>query len=199
MDEVRERYIDIDNILLVNKEQTRGLIGVMFKTLTRCFRSKKIHVGMDKAYNLGRGRYLDRFGLKSKPDIMKDRLQDILEIAKRYDLRPIIWDDMFFSHYSSSEEGETVVPEGIDLMYWDYFNNTKEHYLKSIEQRIGGSIKRLRTTGNVIKSFTSGEIDKIEELEEIRLPLTTYTEEGMGEIVHCNQAQKIMTAGRMVW
>lgn len=131
----RDKYIDIDNILCVNIDETRELINQMFKTLSSCFRSKRIHVGMDEAYNLGRGRYLDRFGLKDKSDIMKSHLKDILEIAKQYDLRPMIWDDMFFSHYSSAKEGDLAVPEGIDLMYWDYYNNTKEHYVERIEQR----------------------------------------------------------------
>ena len=133
----REKYVDIDNILCVNTDETRELINQMFKTLSSCFRSKRIHVGMDEAYNLGRGRFLDRFGLKDKSDIMKSHLKDILAIAEEYSLRPIIWDDMFFSHYSSAKEGQLAVPEGIDLMYWDYYNNTKEHYLERIEQRRG--------------------------------------------------------------
>ena len=134
-DEPRDKYIDIDNILCVNIDETRELINQMFKTLSSCFRSKRIHVGMDEAYNLGRGRYLDRFGLKDKSDIMRSHLKDVLEIAKQYKLRPMIWDDMFFSHYSSAKEGQLAVPEGIDLMYWDYYNNTKEHYVERIEQR----------------------------------------------------------------
>ena len=136
-DIIKDKYRDIDNILCVNTDETRELIDNMFKSLSSCFRSKRIHLGMDEAYNLGRGKYADKFGLRDKTDIMQDHLEDILLIAKKYDLRPIIWDDMFFSGYSRIEEDQLAVPEGIDLMYWDYYNNTKEHYIDKIDQRRG--------------------------------------------------------------
>lgn len=132
---VRDKYADIDNILCVNTDETRELVNKMFKTLSSCFRTKRIHVGMDEAYNLGRGKYIDKFGLKDKSDIMQEHLEDILEIANNYGLRPIIWDDMFFSNYSKVTDGHLAIPEGVDLMYWDYYNNTKEHYLGRIDQR----------------------------------------------------------------
>lgn len=134
-EQIREKYIDIDNILLVNTEETNQLIENMIKSLAECFTSKKIHVGMDEAYNLGRGKYIDRFGLRSKQYIMREHLKTIVSITNKYGMRPIIWDDMFFNHYGVGDGDEASIPDGVDLMYWDYYNNTKEHYTERINQR----------------------------------------------------------------
>lgn len=60
-------------------------------------------------------------------------------------------------------------------------------------------MQRLKTASLIIEEYINGEINKIEELEEERLDATYYREDGMGDIVHFNQAQKIMTASKMAW
>lgn len=42
------------------------LIENMMANFSKCLRSKRIHLGMDEAYNLGRGKYLDKMGPKSR-------------------------------------------------------------------------------------------------------------------------------------
>ena len=49
---------DIDDILLVKDEQVYVLIDKMLKQISESFSSKKIHIGMDEAWKLGRGKYL---------------------------------------------------------------------------------------------------------------------------------------------
>ena len=51
--------VDCDDILLVDEPRTYELISNMFKTLSKCFRSKRIHIGMDEAHMLGRGKYFE--------------------------------------------------------------------------------------------------------------------------------------------
>ena len=57
--------------LLVGDDRVYQLIDNMFATLSKCFTSKRIHIGMDEAWRLGRGGYLDRFGLENVEVIMK--------------------------------------------------------------------------------------------------------------------------------
>ena len=59
-------YLDLDDILLVGSEKTGALIDKMFRFFAGAVRSRRIHVGMDEAYHLGRGRYADENGLKKK-------------------------------------------------------------------------------------------------------------------------------------
>ena len=45
---------DIDDILLVGDERTYRLIEHIFQTLAECFSSRRVNIGMDEAYLLGR-------------------------------------------------------------------------------------------------------------------------------------------------
>lgn len=134
-DNIKEKYVDIENILCVRKPEVLDLLEHMIKTLAETLTSKRIHIGMDEAYHLGRGLYADKNGLEEKPEIMKKHLEDMLSICSRYGIRPMIWDDMFFREYSFIKEEDYQIPEGIDLMYWDYYNNEKEHYKDNIKKR----------------------------------------------------------------
>lgn len=135
MDTVRDKYIDIDNILDVSSPNVQDLLRRIIRTLSSCFRSRRIHIGMDEAYHLGRGRYADQNGLRSKHDIMAEHMEFILSVCKEYELRPIIWDDMFVHYQTRFDTGQRAIPDGIDLMYWDYYNNTEEHYEKNLQMR----------------------------------------------------------------
>ncbi len=128
-------YIDIDNILCVGSEKVHGLLERIIKQLTETFRTRRIHMGMDEAYHLGRGRYADEHGLVEKTEIMHQHLEFILALSKKYGVRPMIWDDMFFSAYSKANVDAYQIPEGIDLVYWDYYNNHEAHYAKNLETR----------------------------------------------------------------
>lgn len=129
------KYLDIDNILYVGKPEVNELIDKILRMFSETLRTRRIHIGMDEAYHLGRGRYADEHGLRSKTEIMKDHLKTILSMTRKYGLRPIIWDDMFFSAYSKANADEFSIPEGIDLMYWDYYNNSEAHYAENLNNR----------------------------------------------------------------
>lgn len=129
---------DIDDILLVGEERTYQLIENMFKTLRSIFKCEYIHIGMDEAHMLGLGEYLEKNGIHNRFDILYSHLQKVLKIAKKYNFKPIMWSDMFFrlanhGQYFAKPEMVTseilnACPDGIELVYWDYYNNTVEHY-----------------------------------------------------------------------
>lgn len=176
-----ENYLDIDNILWVRNEKVTDLLKRMIKTLSECVTSNRIHIGMDEAYKLGRGRYADKNGLEKKTDIMTKHLKDMLEICNEYGMRPMIWDDMFFSGYSSVGKEEYRIPEGIDLMYWDYYNNKKEHYTENFEFRkkltpntmfAGGAWRWVGYTPHHSKTYAS-----------VNASLSACKEEGIKEVI----------------
>lgn len=129
------KYADIDDVLNVGSDDVKDLLDRMIGYLSKTFKSRRIHIGMDEAYNLGRGAYADKNGLKPKTEIMREHLENMVKICNKYGVKPIIWDDMFFSGYSKTESDDYKIPDGIDLMYWDYYNNTVEHYEKNFEKR----------------------------------------------------------------
>jgi len=131
--------MDTPDTLLVDEDATYELIDKMFSTLSKVFRSRKIHIGMDEAHNLGRGKHLDKFGYESVNDIMHRHLLRVLEIAKKHGYTPLIWSDMFFRPWNGGDyyfKGKKTVPkeyiealpEGVVPVYWDYYFKNEEHY-----------------------------------------------------------------------
>jgi hypothetical protein len=122
---------DMDAILLVGEEKTYEFINAMLKVCRQCFRTHRINIGMDEAHNLGRGKYLDRNGYHPSTEIMLNHLDRVVKLCHENDYAPMIWSDMFFRMAFGGqyyvEEGEispeviAKVPEGLTLIYWDYY------------------------------------------------------------------------------
>lgn len=126
---IEYKYKDIDNILNVGNAEVQALLTRMIASLRKAFSTDIIHIGMDEAYNLGRGRYLDENGFKNKSDIMQDHLSFMKTLCKEYGFKPIVWDDMFFSRYSDNKNGAVpTIPNHVGLMYWDYYSCSFKHY-----------------------------------------------------------------------
>jgi hexosaminidase len=131
-----EKYKDIDNILLCESQDTLELIDKMFSTLSSCLRSRRIHVGMDEAYHLGRGRYLDRNGFTPKGEIMRRHLENVSRIAEKYGLSLMMWDDMFFRNYSDQADMSKQKPSSVTPVYWDYYRTDTAVYEQNLDLRL---------------------------------------------------------------
>ena len=139
---------DTDDILLIDDERTYTLIDNMFRTLSECYASRKIHIGMDEAHMIGRGKYEDRHGApKNRADIMLRHLNRVVEIAGKYGYRPMMWSDMFFrlaygGQYYVREKGaidesvRELVPKNLRLVYWDYYNTDSSVYEAMIDSHL---------------------------------------------------------------
>ena len=133
---------DTRDILLVGDERTYALIDKMFKTAAECFTSRKINIGMDEAFMLGCGKYLERNGYRKGYEIIREHLDRVLIIAKKYGFSPMMWSDMFFrlatgGPYAIPEKGLDeaafqAVPQEISLIYWDYYSTDGKHYKEMI-------------------------------------------------------------------
>lgn len=128
---------DSKDILLPKEERTYELIEKMFQTCHECFKTKRIHIGMDEA-DVGRGKYLDKHGYEKRKSIIADHLRRVLEIAKKYGFEPMMWSDMFYGSYfmsAPSKEERENIPEGVTMVYWDYYAPDKKHYVERIRNQ----------------------------------------------------------------
>ena len=126
---IEYKYKDIDDILNVGNAEVKTLLTRMIASLRKAFSSDSIHIGMDEAYNLGRGRYLDENGLKHRLVIMQEHLAFMKTLCKTYGFKPIVWDDMFFRCYFNNKgDVDPVIPTQVGLMYWDYYSCLTKHY-----------------------------------------------------------------------
>lgn len=124
-------HFDIDDILLVDDERTYTLIDNMLETISESFTSKRINIGMDEAYLLGRGKYLDNNGYEKRVNIFKKHLSKVLTLTSKYNLDVEMWGDMFFNNSSYAYDNLSVEDlnkvNNLKLVYWDYeYKDVKE-------------------------------------------------------------------------
>ena len=129
---------DNKRTLLVGDERCYQLIENMFATLSKCFTSKRIHIGMDEAWELGRGNYFVKNGLESVDVIMKKHLERVCEIAKKYDYELLMWSDMFFAEVTNHRyycekmkmpaSAIEAMPKEVKPVYWDYYHTAEKDY-----------------------------------------------------------------------
>lgn len=131
---------DCNDILLIDEQRSYQLIENIFKTVAQTFSSNRINIGMDEAHMVGLGKYLDKHGYNNRFSILRKHLDKIIELTKKYNLKPMMWSDMFFrlanngEYYGDNmtEQAKNAVPEEMSLIYWDYYHDDCEFYNKII-------------------------------------------------------------------
>ncbi len=130
--------VDIDDTLMVGDERTYEFIENTIASVRKCFKTNRIHVGMDEAWKLGRGKYHNKNGCESATSIMEKHLARVNEIVKKYDFEPMIWSDMFFRSFNNNQyyipkidmprEVVESLPENVIPVYWDYYQMDPQVY-----------------------------------------------------------------------
>ncbi|MCD9023807.1 beta-N-acetylhexosaminidase [Cohnella silvisoli] len=130
---------DTQDVLLAGNDLTYEFIESLVDAASRSFRSKRIHIGMDEAHGLGRGRSLDLYGYRNRFELMNEHLSKVMEITSAYGLQPMIWSDMYFrigsaanDYYDLDADIEEAhakrIPREAKLVYWDYYHYEQEFY-----------------------------------------------------------------------
>ena len=141
-------YKDTPNALLAGADATYKLIDDMFRSISECFTSRRLHIGMDETHDLGTGKYLDRFGYRERQDIYFEHLSKVAKIAESYGFRPMMWSDMFFrmsgknipDYYDFDmrvvlpDDIGSYVPEGVQQVFWDYYRPNEDFYDVNIKK-----------------------------------------------------------------
>lgn len=144
---------DIERVMLVDCERTYVLIENMLKSLSECFCTNKINLGMDEAYFMGYGRY-HWFIDDKKPDTSRlfiKHLKRVIFLAEKYGFtEPSVWfDNLFGINYKGyinppvwlfedfSKEIREAFPK-ITLIFWNYVMTDKREF-----SRCAGYIRQL--------------------------------------------------------
>ncbi|MFB9327802.1 beta-N-acetylhexosaminidase [Paenibacillus aurantiacus] len=130
--------VDCNDILLIDEPKTYELIESMFKTMADNLRSRSINIGMDEAHMMGLGKYLDKHGYHDRSTLMMKHFAKVMDIARAYGYKPMMWSDMFFRLASGGDyydpdspiraEIAAQIPEDLKLVYWDYYSEDAAKY-----------------------------------------------------------------------
>ena len=138
---------DTETVLMVGAEKTYELIDRIIAAAMLPYRSRRVHVGMDEAWDLGQGNYLRKHGYKTRFELMRTHLSRVAEILRKRGAKPMMWSDMFFSAGSRTgscydldvvipDEIKAALPAEMGLVYWDYYHDNATFYGKFIDRHI---------------------------------------------------------------
>ena len=135
---------DMNDILLVDDENTYEFIEKVISFLSECFSSKRVNLCMDEAFNMGLGKYLVKHGfVADRGAIFLRHLSRVFDICKKYGFKPQIFSDMIFRvgldnremHSYMGIEGKhfkkefvDTFPKDISLIFWDYYHVNEDFY-----------------------------------------------------------------------
>ena len=139
------KYRDTASVMLVGDDGVYDLIDRMIASAAQTYKSRRIHLGMDEAMDLGLGRYLQKNGYQNGFEIIKTHLDRVEKIVEKHGLKPMIWSDMYFRlgspenmYYDEACKIPQEVIDGasknISLVYWDYYHKNEAFYHDYIEK-----------------------------------------------------------------
>lgn len=121
---------DTPGVLLADDDKTYEFIEAEIKAMREILDYNVLFIGMDEAYNMGRGRYLDKHGYVDKVDLFIRHLNKVCDICKKYNFKPFIPTDTLINftcggYWSKeakfSKEILEKLPEDLGFEYWDYY------------------------------------------------------------------------------
>ena len=161
-------FADTEDILMVGDDRTYAFVEDCIREIMKPFRTKRIHIGMDEAWKIGRGNYQDRHGLRDKHSLMKEHLDRVYKITQKYGLEPMMWSDMFFNTPELSGYGNNYdpgapisdaikkqMPEKLGMVFWEY-NRTDEAFYDQVIARHQEFGNRVYFAGGVYNCFGFG-------------------------------------------
>ncbi len=128
---------DMGNTLLVDEPKTYEFIETMVKTMREIYDTDILFLGCDESWQLGRGKFLNRFGYEPPKSIFERHIKKVVDIVRKYDYTPKLSSDMFFD-FAGGKLGvvnnpDLITPEIVEMFpknaifgYWNYFPIEKD-------------------------------------------------------------------------
>lgn len=122
---------DTGSVLLAREEKTFQFVEELIAKVSECFRSRRVHIGMDEAWDMGRGAFLTKHGYVPPYQIFNEYMERLIQITNKYNMVPMMWSDMYFrantdnnGYYDESivipQETIDIIPEEVELIFWHY-------------------------------------------------------------------------------
>lgn len=141
-------YKDSAGNLFPGIDATYKLIDSMLSTVSECFTTRRVHIGLDETHELGRGRTLSINGYRPPSELYLEHLNRVVEMVKARGLRPMMWSDMMMLFAAvgdtngkhgydlrneHTDKMKGLIPEGLEQVFWDYYNPDESFYQKNVE------------------------------------------------------------------
>lgn len=136
---------DDQNTMLIGAEKTYEAIDKMIQACKTMYKTDRIHLGMDEAYQAGLGQYLELHGYTNRTDLMIYHMNRVTDMVKAHGMKPLIWSDFIYKLLDqNNRQGlyalgvaidtvkATELPDGLTYIHWDYGGEDVSKYEKAI-------------------------------------------------------------------
>lgn len=135
--DVYKELFDTEDILLVGDERVYAFIEKMLGAISAGISCRRIHLGFDEAFTLGKGEYLRRNGYRDPKQILLDHLERVADIAgKKFGYTCEIWADMLLEERAGSLTAQQIaarLPENVRLIAWNYTMREEDQLRRYLE------------------------------------------------------------------
>ena len=125
-------HMDIDDILLVGDERTYQLVRKCIRYCKKVFHTKRINIGTDEAFQLGRGKYEKIHGATPKREIYLEHLKRVFQICKEEGVEPEFWGAELCAEDCPVEEVKKLFDGTQTPICYSYSVRDKEYYSSRI-------------------------------------------------------------------
>ena len=182
---------DTGTVLLAREPKTFEFLTQYIKAACAPYRSKRVHIGMDEAWNMGRGNFIDKHGLVNAFDIFKEFMEELIGITDSLGLKPMMWSDMYMRHASATgwpydekivvtDAMKEAVPEGVELVFWHYGEDPGcDKYMLEKHNQLGRNV--IMATG--IWDWSTKLPDNIYAYESTKFSLDSCRKTGVRDMM----------------
>lgn len=131
---------DTGDILLLDEEKTDRFLDSLIARMRELYRTKRIHVGLDEAHMVGRGRYLDKHGFPDRVDLLLRHVERVTALCRKHGFQPMMWSDTFYGVCGGGYKDDCLsdevcrrVPPDVQLVAWDYYSAPRDDYDRTLE------------------------------------------------------------------
>lgn len=128
------KHMDIDDILLAGDEKTYDLIRKCIRHCKEIYHTKRINIGGDEAFHLGRGKYTDVNGYRPKEEVYLEHMKKVFEICKEEGVYPEFWADGLVSEEMDMEKMKGILDGTQTPVSWHYGHDEVDALKKDMEK-----------------------------------------------------------------
>ena len=154
-----ERIVDCDDILLMDREESYIFLEHLIQSISKMFKTRNVHVGMDEAFKMCQGKYRTLYGKCDEKEVFFRHLERVRGICEKYGLHIAVWSDMVYRSatggtYSQPPlkpiESVEALSKEVALTYWEYGCTKEEEYVRILENHKKIGENEIRFAGTAL-------------------------------------------------
>lgn len=129
---------DTASVLSVKAKGTRDFVAQLIDSASAPYESRRIHVGMDEPWDLGRGSVFQIGKAIDPRELYLTHLRMVSTLCDERGLQPVAWGDFVLGQHAFNGDVPMTpaqwrkIPKNLTLDYWEYFSENRSTYERDV-------------------------------------------------------------------